>query len=100
MACWGDPSNYGAESQQNPEFLSVAAGYVHTCAIRRQHAKDTVTCWGQNGTPPRLITHAGEFSAVAAGRDHSCALTPEIKVLCRGKNDKNQLRIPDGLLEL
>jgi alpha-tubulin suppressor-like RCC1 family protein len=116
--CWGR-NNYGqlgdgtttdritptlvADGEMgNSGVTAVAAGEVHTCALKGGR----VYCWGRNdygqlgdGTTTDRITPTlvadGEMgnsgvTAVAAGRYHTCALKGG-KVYCWGLNGSNQL---------
>ena len=77
----------------------VAAGRLHTCAIRE--ADGAVFCWGSNEngragqasdasapTPARVaLPTALRAQQVALGEAHSCALVSDGRVFCWGYND-------------
>jgi len=44
IVCWGG-NTWGQSTPPPGVFKQVAAGYLHTCAIR---VDDTLTCWGYN----------------------------------------------------
>lgn len=87
-------------------FASIAAGWVHNCAI----ATDTRTyCWGGGGsgdaadrgylgdgtlrrsaTPVRVLADSA-FTSVSIGDGHSCALTASGMAYCWGQNGSGQL---------
>jgi alpha-tubulin suppressor-like RCC1 family protein len=78
---------------------SIAAGYVHNCALRRGRLR----CWGDNtlgqlgaGTlrssaRPRLVAPLGRIAAASLGTAHSCALTRSGAVYCWGDGRSGQL---------
>lgn len=82
------------------ESVPMAAGYGHTCALRRDAS---VACWGQNtwgelgdGTlinrpSPTTIAGLGNVVALAPGVRHSCALRSDGTVVCWGDNSSGQL---------
>ena len=81
---------------------AVAAGDVHTCALR---TNGSVMCWGDNGygqlgdnsptaspvTTPVPVSGLGGVTAIAAGMWHTCALTAGGAVFCWGLNTEGQL---------
>lgn len=74
------------------DFITVAAGGSHTCAVR---ASGEVVCWGQNhrgqADPPD-----GEFTAIAGGVEHSCAVRSDGTITCWGANSYGQTNSPRG----
>ncbi len=83
------------------DWSAIAAGGVHTCAIRQGGA---AYCWGLgregqlgNGANsvdeyfPQLVSGGNVFDSVAAGYKHSCALTGAGAVWCWGDNADGQL---------
>ena len=62
------------------EWLAVAAGDNHTCAIR---TNGFVGCWGGNwdgqAAPP-----LGVFASISAGGDSTCGLRPDGQLKCWG----------------
>ena len=74
-------------------FVSIGAGYEHTCAV----AKNTgaAACWGSNGngraTPP-----AGTFTSISVGHSHTCGLRATGAVVCWGLDNYGQATPPAG----
>ena len=80
---------------------SVAAGYLHTCALT---TGGRVLCWGGNEdgelgdgttvdwlTPGQVSGLASGVAALTVGTRHSCVLTTGGGVLCWGDNEVGQL---------
>lgn len=127
LYCWGrnDFQQLGFAGPDNPTpraartdlattWLSVSAGFFHTCAVRRDHR---VFCWGHNGygqlgtgtvsttgeLPPGSVTGTLSFLRVSAGSGSTCGIErapgyiviaqePVIgKVYCWGANGDGQL---------
>ena len=87
---WPDPIT-GPARYAEP-FSRVAAGAIHTCALRDD---DTVACWGDN-QHGQADAPSGTFNAVSAGRYHSCALRTNGTLACWGLNDRGQADPPAG----
>jgi alpha-tubulin suppressor-like RCC1 family protein len=77
----------------------IAAGGLHTCAVR---ATGELDCWGGNGMgqaggggvralEPRATSGAVRFREVAAGVSHSCGVAEDGRTYCWGGNDSGQL---------
>ena len=73
-----------------PAWLSVDAGYFHTCAIR---GDGTVACWGSNSDRESSTYHVGQaspppgtFRSVSAGNFHPCGVRSSGAVDCWGAN--------------
>ena len=80
----------GVVSKQDPRRSQLAAGDVHSLALRKD---GTVACWGNNakGQAPPKGRADGPFVAVAAGNTHSLALRKEDgSVACWGDNRDRQ----------
>ena len=83
------------------DWSAIAAGGVHTCAIRQGGA---AYCWGlgregQHGNGgnsvdeyfPQLVAGGVQFDSVTAGYKHSCALSIAGAIWCWGDNTDGQL---------
>ncbi|MCA9537903.1 MAG: SUMF1/EgtB/PvdO family nonheme iron enzyme [Myxococcales bacterium] len=82
------------------DAIALAAGYDHTCAIRKDH---TLWCWGDNteaqlgdGTlisraRPAPVPGLTDVRAVSASRATTCALTGAGALWCWGENEHGQL---------
>jgi len=116
LFCWGSNSlgQLGSDTGADPtmpvpqptpvpivtDFVAVAAGAQHTCAVR---SGGEVRCWGQNSTgqlgegsmsslpAPEPVTGLGNGKRVAAGATFSCAETDDGAVFCWGDNHYGQL---------
>ena len=81
VACWGS-DYYGQATPPAGSFVSVSAGWDHTCGVR---SDGSVACWGWNesgrSTPP-----AGSFTSVSAGGLHTCGIRSDGSVDCWGSN--------------
>ena len=68
---------------KTPAFISVGAGYRHTCGVR---GDGSVECWGDDrygqATPPE-----GAFASVSAGYEHTCGVRDDGTVECWGSNE-------------
>ncbi|MGE0440899.1 MAG: hypothetical protein AB7L66_09885 [Gemmatimonadales bacterium] len=97
----GSPFGSGAYFFGPWDWSAIAAGGVHTCAIRQG---GNVYCWGLgregqlgNGTNavdqylPQLVGGAGPANVVTAGYKHSCARSTSGTVRCWGDNTSGQL---------
>lgn len=77
------------------DFLGVALGVNHTCALRRLN--NTVICWGGGGEFSNNFTEGVSFESITAGLDFTCGLsTSNFSVICWGPgwvNNSNSLGI-------
>jgi alpha-tubulin suppressor-like RCC1 family protein len=124
LYCWGSNSlgQLGSDTGADPttpvtqpalvpnvtDFVTVAAGAQHTCAIR---AGGEVRCWGQNSTgqlgegsmsslpAPEPVTGLGNGKLVAAGATFSCAETDDGAVFCWGDDHYGQLGMGNDVIE-
>jgi alpha-tubulin suppressor-like RCC1 family protein len=120
--CWG--TTYSAAMGRRPEtsvaqpapldiegeWLTVATGGGHTCAVQREPLcprSTAIYCWGANdiaqlggGTeepssidPVRVPTDRwdAEWVQLACGTDHCCALSDAGRVVCWGSNAYGEL---------
>src|SRR5690606_4432854 len=92
FACWGNSSADRTAPPAGTDFMEVAAGEAHGCALR---VDGTLACWGWHNLgqaePP-----AGNFSQVATGRSHSCAVRMDGSIACWGRNESGQSAPPNG----
>ena len=88
VECWGSNENeYGSFAGQAtpPEgtFLSVSAGYLHTCGVE---ASGAVVCWGSHGhgqaTPPDIppVADAAHDDHANTGREATPMISDKIGV--------------------
>jgi alpha-tubulin suppressor-like RCC1 family protein len=82
------------------DVVSVAAGYSHTCAVRKD---GKVFCWGGNDTAQVGMAAGGNvlrpvevpinepIRKLALGGGFSCAITTDDRVVCWGDNQVGQL---------
>ncbi len=89
------------------DWKSVSAGYYHTCAIRDNNGKNTLYCWGYNGTgqlgngnnnsvyyPSTVAFQNDGWQQIASGVDYSCGIlknNESSKLYCWGYNYYGQL---------
>ncbi len=112
LYCWGDNEWGGLgigsnDNQGDPQpvgdvsgtWLSVSAGFDHTCALR---SDDTLHCFGHNGLGQlgiglggdKLVPTpvSGSWSAVAGGEYHGCAIAAsDGRMWCWGLNSLSDL---------
>lgn len=83
----------GTRSRRSEEqFLAVAAGGNHSCAIRLD---ETVMCWGAKGLN-QLVSPAGAFAQISAGTNHSCGVRTDNSLVCWGFNGYELAEPPAG----
>jgi alpha-tubulin suppressor-like RCC1 family protein len=89
------------------EFVTISAGYNHSCAA---DASGSAYCWGENGfgeigdggsagvgipgarAPQRIVQFDGEFYVtVSAGHSYSCGLRDNAELMCWGRGGNGQL---------
>ena len=73
-------------------FVSVSAGWSHTCGVRRD---GSVACWGED-EHGQAAPLAGSFVSVSAGQWHTCGLRSDGSVACWGRDDDGQATPPAG----
>ena len=124
LFCWGSNSlgQLGIDSGADPtipvtqptliaaqtDFVAVATGAQHTCAIR---SNGEVRCWGQNSTgqlgegsmsslpAPEPVNGLSNGKLVAAGATFSCAETSDGAVFCWGDDHYGQLAMGNDVVE-
>jgi alpha-tubulin suppressor-like RCC1 family protein len=106
LACWGTASLSATPSPEptpeavDPANTTIAAGYVHTCALtssggqvlgvqRVRPARQRLGVRQQH--PGRCLGPRERVSAIAAGGMHTCALSNGGGVKCWGYNFYGQL---------
>lgn len=93
VVCWGDNGSGQAPSLIASNYLQVAAGGKHTCAIRL--SERTIHCWGMTSfgasTPP-----TGTFQQISAGAYHNCGVRTNGTVSCWGNNTSGEATAPSG----
>jgi alpha-tubulin suppressor-like RCC1 family protein len=104
QSCGGRPcSTDPVAVQGNRSFMSIAAGWTHTCGVS---AQGEAYCWGggpyggrgllgngilSRSVDPVRVDTDSVLAAVTLGDGHSCALTDGGTALCWGQNDLGQL---------
>jgi alpha-tubulin suppressor-like RCC1 family protein len=113
VACWGDDSQGQlgeGMATATPgmvhavmgltDAVQVAAGHLHTCAVRRTR---DVVCWGAPGKgrlgataaapvpTPQPVAGLTDVIRVSAGLQHTCAVLDSGKIKCWGSNEAGQL---------
>lgn len=73
-------------------FISVTAGYFHSCGLTNENA---TYCWGDVGLPS-LVPGAMQFSSISSGRDQRCALTASGAAYCWTGSDAPAV-VPGGI---
>ena len=97
--CWD--RHFSGRSDPPPgQYIAVAAGHTHSCAIR---ADRTMACWGDNRygqsqarPSPAELPPSGRYTAIDTGRYHACAIDTDEAVVCWGRNDYGQSDPPSG----
>lgn len=87
---WAEETVSGTASASVAGWADVAAGWDHTCAIRKIDGK--VVCWGSNyrgQAPPGPSLDS--FKSLSAGFTHTCGIrAADDRVVCWGLNDVGQ----------
>lgn len=83
---WVEPARLLVPSGR--QFIQVAAGVFHTCALRSDYI---IECWGDNSVGQAPLSKAsssgGNYTQVSVGQAHSCAVeNPSGNVECWGAN--------------
>ena len=93
--CWGNPSYIDPVTFAAPAgtFRSIAAGYLHTCAVRESQ---DIQCWGTDlhGETAGPGT-SDAFDYITSGHRFSCALKAADRTpVCWGLDDSGQATPP------
>jgi len=99
-------SDVGWELSGATDFVAVAAGGRHSCALRADH---TLWCWGSNESgslgevaslgeivPEPVRVPDEDWARVDAGLAHTCAVKLDGSLWCWGSASHQQLGLDDG----
>ena len=116
--CWGgnstgalgipittETSTVPVQVESPVRFVSVGAGFLHTCAL----AEDgTVYCWGRGfqlgdsvgvtGHEPRPVHGTRRYRELSVGWTHTCALAADSTAWCWGFNFSGELGTAAGAI--
>ncbi|CAI9772229.1 unnamed protein product [Fraxinus pennsylvanica] len=93
VICKGNNDNgqLDVPSNSSYEYIGLALGLSHSCAIRRLNR--TVVCWGEFSSN---VTDGISFESIVAGLNFTCGLTTSnLSVICWGSGWPNQF-YPSG----
>jgi len=116
LACWGfggpgdptdgsdsDHASWGQAIPPSGQFIDIAVGISHSCALRMD---GTAVCWGAgktNGACDTSLDGCGmaappsdTFSELGLGYTHSCGLRRDNTLVCWGSNTGNRSTPPTG----
>lgn len=110
-ACTTDPCDSPVRVGTDTDWVSVATGRRHTCAIR---SDGSLWCWGSNhdgrlglgdptacgGSPdtcaaPTRVGPDTDWQAVTVGHTHTCAIKADGSLWCWGANGNGALGVGD-----
>jgi alpha-tubulin suppressor-like RCC1 family protein len=116
--CWGNnrSSQLGIGNHHSPKltavrvgasnrWVSVQAGYEHTCGIQRDH---TLWCWGMNFSGqlgqgdqqlrnvPTQVGSDADWATVGLGAYDTCGIRLDHSLWCWGDNQHGQLGLGDA----
>jgi len=97
----GQKNGFPLPVRSSETFVSIAAGYSHTCAVT---TAGVTLCWGDNvkgdvaGAPPQaafidsptIVLGASHFTSVSSGLYYSCGTTA-VATYCWGSNSRGQI---------
>lgn len=83
VLCWGDDTYGRATPPPGEDFVQVAAGGMHSCALK---ADGSVMCWGSNIYKELEVPKKAVFQQIMAGYNHTCGLTEDHDVTCWGSD--------------
>lgn len=93
-----------AQASPPPTWLSVSAGFSHTCGIATNHS---LYCWGQNTFgglgvndldtrySPTKVGADTDWAKVVTGSFHTCAIKTNGTLYCWGNNNEGALGVGD-----
>ena len=87
-------TEWTVQSSSDGEWIAIAAGFQHTCAIN--HINE-ITCWGRAGDSydnDPLQPPGGAWEFVGSNQAYSCALREDGFADCWGDNDFGKARPP------
>ncbi|KAK0592989.1 hypothetical protein LWI29_028717 [Acer saccharum] len=85
LFCHGnnDSGQLNPPSNSSSEFLALALGSDHSCAIREQNG--SVVCWGGGGEYSVNVTEGVSFESIVSGSNFTCGLTTRsFSIICWG----------------
>ncbi|KAF0692250.1 Aste57867_16657 [Aphanomyces stellatus] len=98
VLCWG-ADDFHQSSAPQAQFLSVAAGFQHTCGIT--YPDQRVVCWGNCDRGECVAPNATTtpYIQVSAGDRYSCGVTAANVGVCWGRDlpTYNYTQVPQGL---
>lgn len=95
LSCWTWGAGAAApEPAMAPagEFLQVATGMTHACAIATDHS---IECWGEDSNEA-TVAPSGEYLQVSAGDGYTCAIRVDGSLHCWGLDDDGESSPPAG----
>jgi len=82
-----------AAATGGPEFVQVATGENHTCALRRT---GQVVCWGPNDQGQMDVPANVQFRHISSGWRFTCGIQLDGHLTCWGRNNHQQADPPEG----
>lgn len=91
--CWGWNNEAQATPPSGYDFTQVAAGGMHTCALK---ADGNAVCWGANAEGQSSpVQEDAPYLTISAGKTHTCAIRKDHEIVCWGSNFEEDI---DGSL--
>ena len=82
-----------AAATGGPEFVQVATGENHTCALRRT---GQAVCWGPNDQGQMDVPADVQFRQISSGWRFTCGIQLDGHLTCWGRNNHQQADPPEG----